>query len=241
MDDQKTKKPFWRYWLQFSNYLLEEFLGGPKILKLAWLVNFQKAGTFFYVLLLMNIYNNYSLEAYIYLALHGMYGFCWLIKHFVFPDKQWEKKITIGGAFIVFLLVLGPYWIFPFLLISDILGIEKRLISLLILSLAISIHTLGLVIMIIADCQKYFTLKYHKGLIRDGIFKYIRHPNYLGEMMLYGSYALIVQHWIPWAILFWIWIGVFWVNILNKEASLSRYPQWKDYKNKTGMLFPKLY
>ena len=60
MDDQKTKKPFWRYWLQFSNYLLEEFLGGPKILKLAWLVNFQKAGTFFYVLLLMNIYNNYS-------------------------------------------------------------------------------------------------------------------------------------------------------------------------------------
>jgi protein-S-isoprenylcysteine O-methyltransferase Ste14 len=92
-----------------------------------------------------------------------------------------------------------------------------------------------------ADCQKYFTLKYHQGLIREGLFKYIRHPNYLGEIMLYASYALIVQHWIPWAILTWVWIGVFLVNILQKEASMSRYSEWTEYKKQSGMLIPKLF
>ena len=170
-----------------------------------------------------------------------MYGFCWILKHFAFPDKAWEKKVTIGGGLMAFLLVLALYWVFPFLLISDVLGSEQKIASVSLLSLAISIHTLGVVIMMVADCQKYYTLKYHQGLIKEGLFKYIRHPNYLGEIMLYSAYAMIVQHWIPWAILAWVWIGVFLINILRKEASMSRYPEWKEYKKKTGMLIPKLF
>ena len=61
----------------------------------------------------------------------------------------------------------------------------------------IALHTLGVAIMLSADGQKYYTLKYRKGLISEGMFKYIRHPNYLGEIMIYSSYALIVGHWIP--------------------------------------------
>ena len=41
----------------------------------------------------------------------------------------------------------------------------------------------------VADAQKYFTLRLKRGLITDGMYRYIRHPNYLGEMMLYGSFA----------------------------------------------------
>jgi steroid 5-alpha reductase family enzyme len=37
--------------------------------------------------------------------------------------------------------------------------------------------------MIAADAQKYFTLRVQRGLITSGMFRYIRHPNYLGEMM----------------------------------------------------------
>ena len=138
-----------------------------------------------------------------------------------------------------FVLVLGLYWVFPYLLISGILGPDQKMASLTVLTAAISVHTLGVVIMMTADCQKYFTLKYQKGLIREGLFKYIRDPNYLGEIMLYASYAMIVQHWIPWAILAWVWIGVFLVNILQKEASMSRYEEWKEYKRQSGMLIPK--
>jgi len=241
MSEQQTKIPLWSRWARFTAFITECFLGGPQLLKLAWVINFQKTGTFFYILLLMYYYQNFSLAANVYLALHGMYGFCWMLKHFAFPDRRWEKKVTLGGGLMAFMLVLGLYWVFPFLLISGILGPDQKMASLTVLTVAISLHTLGVVIMMAADCQKYFTLKYHQGLIREGLFKYIRHPNYLGEIMLYTSYALIVQHWVPWAILAWVWIGVFLVNILQKEASLSRYPEWAEYKKKSGMLIPKLF
>ena len=239
MSDQQANVSLWTHWARFTAFMTERFLGGPQVLKLAWVINFQKTGTFFYILLLMNYYQNFSVAACVYLALHGMYGFCWMLKHFVFPDRNWEKKVTIGGGLMAFVLVLGLYWVFPYLLISGILGPDQKMASLTVLTAAISVHTLGVVIMMTADCQKYFTLKYQKGLIREGLFKYIRHPNYLGEIMLYASYAMIVQHWIPWAILAWVWIGVFLVNILQKEASMSRYQEWKEYKRQSGMLIPK--
>ena len=241
MSDQQANVPLWTHWARFTSFMTERFLGGPQALKLAWVINFQKTGTFFYILLLMNYYQNFSVAACVYLALHGMYGFCWMLKHFAFPDRNWEKKVTIGGGLMAFVLVLGLYWVFPYLLISGILGPDQKMASLTVLTAAISVHTLGVVIMMTADCQKYFTLKYQKGLIREGLFKYIRHPNYLGEIMLYASYAMIVQHLIPWAILAWVWIGVFLVNILQKEASMSRYQEWKEYKKQSGMLIPKLF
>ena len=241
MTDKQVNVPLWSHWARFTAFMTERFLGGPQVLKLAWVINFQKTGTFFYILLLMYYFQNYSVVAYVYLALHGMYGFCWMLKHFAFPDQSWEKKVTVGGGLMAFVLVLGLYWVFPYLLISGILGPDQKMASLTVLTTAISVHTLGVVIMMTADCQKYFTLKYHQGLIREGLFKYIRHPNYLGEIMLYASYAMIVQHWIPWAILAWVWIGVFLVNILQKEASMSRYPEWSEYKKQSGMLIPKLF
>jgi steroid 5-alpha reductase family enzyme len=65
----------------------------------------------------------------------------------------------------------------------------------------------------------------------------VRHPNYLGEMMLYGSFALLAQHWAPWVVLAWVWLGVFVPNMLRKEASMSRYPEWAAYKACSGFLF----
>ncbi len=219
-------------------YVINDFLGGPKVLKFAWVINFQKAGTFFFVALLMMIYNNFSTAAWVYMGLHGSYGLCWLLKHFVFPDSGWEKKITFGGAVMSFLFVLGPYWLFPYLLISNVLGTGHPAPSNPMLMFCISLHTLGVVIMMVSDCQKYYTLKYRQGLIESGMFKYIRRPNYLGEIMLYASYALIVGHWIPWAILALIWSTIFLTNMLMIESSLSRYSNWKAYKGRTAMLFP---
>src|SRR3984893_6913229 len=104
--------------------------------------------------------------------------------------------------------------------------------------LCISLCILGCVIMIAADGQKYFTLRLQRGLITDGLYRYIRHPNYLGEMMIYGSFALMVWHWIPVVVLAWIWGGMFAVNMRLKEASMSRYPEWAQYKQRSWWLLP---
>ena len=87
--------------------------------------------------------------------------------------------------------------------------------------------------MIAADAQKYFTLRIKRGLFPDGMYRFIRHPNYLGEMVTYGSFALMEWHWLPIVVLAWIWGGLFAVNMRLKEASISRYPEWDQYKRNT--------
>jgi steroid 5-alpha reductase family enzyme len=74
--------------------------------------------------------------------------------------------------------------------------------------LCLTLCILGVAIMIAAYAQKYFTLRVQPGLTTDGIFRYIRYPNYLGEM-IYGSFALMVWHWLPFVVLIWVWGGLF--------------------------------
>src|SRR5215469_12439097 len=69
------------------------------------------------------------------------------------------------------------------------------------------------------------------------MYRFIRHPNYLGEMMIYGSFALMVWHWLPFVVLAWVW-GLFVVNMILKEASMSRYPLWGQYKKRSWWLLP---
>ncbi len=223
-----------------NTYLSQDFLGGPRVLKLAWVINFQKAGTMPLVAGLMLGYRNFSTAAWVYLALHGSYGLCWLLKHLAFRDPRWEARVTFGGAAMTFLLVLGPYWVFPFLLVSDVLG-PRPPPSASLLGFCIALHTMGVVIMIAADCQKHFTLMLRPGLITGGMFKHTRNPNYLGEMMLYAAYALLVRHWIPWLILAWVWGALFVPNMLMKDASLSRHPGWTEYRARTGLVLPRFW
>ena len=105
-------------------------------------------------------------------------------------------------------------------------------------ALCITLCILGCVIMIAADAQKFFTLRVKRGLITDGMHRYVRHPNYLGEMMIYGSFALLVWHWYPALVLAWVWLGLFAVNMTLKEASMSRYPEWAAYKKRSWWLLP---
>jgi protein-S-isoprenylcysteine O-methyltransferase Ste14 len=93
--------------------------------------------------------------------------------------------------------------------------------------------------MMASDAQKHFTLQHRRGLITTGWFARVRHPNYLGEMVLYASFAVVASHWIPWLVLLWVWLALFVPNMLGKEASMSRYPEWAAYKARTGMLLPR--
>jgi steroid 5-alpha reductase family enzyme len=223
-----------------TRHLSHDFLGGPRPLRLAWVINFQKLGTAPFVGLLMLAYGNTTAAAWIYLALHGSYGVCWVIKDVAFPDRRFQERVTVGGAVMSFALVLGLYWVAPWLLISGVLGPAHGEPAVALLAFAVALHTVGLAVMIGADAQKHFTLRERSGLITGGLFARTRHPNYLGEMMIYASYALIVRHWIPWAILAWVWGMVFYPNMRLIEASIARYPGFAEWKRRTGMVLPSL-
>ena len=105
---QEAVSPLVASWTRVTKLLSQDFLGGPRVLKFAWVINAQKGATLFFVGALMLAYRNFSTAAWVYLALHGTYGLCWLLKHAAFPDPSWERRITFGGAFLSVAMVLGP-------------------------------------------------------------------------------------------------------------------------------------
>ena len=234
--------PAWaRILRRASDFLTRDFPGGPRPWKLAWVINFQKAGTFALLGGLMWHYQNTSPAAWVYLAMHGSYGLVWILKDVAFPDPAWQQKVTIGGGINAFLFVLGWYWMFGWLLISGVSAPVYPLPDAAWFCLCISLCIVGCAIMIAADAQKYFTLRAKPGLITDGMFRYVRHPNYLGEMLIYGSFALMVGHWLPWLVLAGVWFGVFAPNMALKEASMARHPGWADYRRRSWWLVPHVF
>lgn len=225
----------------FSNSAVFNFPGGPKVVKAAWVINVQKAGSFPVYLFLLWHYHNATVAAWIYTAMHGAYGLVWLLKASAFPDPSWEPKVTLGGAINMFAGVLGWYWVIGWLLISANATPAYPLPVNAWFCFCVSLCILGCAIMIAADAQKFFTLRAKPGLITDGMFRYVRHPNYLGEIMIYGSFALMVWHWLAFVILACVWLVLFAANMAIKEASLSRHAGWADYRNRSWWLLPGVF
>jgi hypothetical protein len=49
------------------------------------------------------------------------------------------------------------------------------------------------------------------------------------------------MHWLPFLVLSGWVFGFFVRNMLSKDKSLSRYPHFAEYKQKSGLLFPKIF
>jgi protein-S-isoprenylcysteine O-methyltransferase Ste14 len=101
-------------------------------------------------------------------------------------------------------------------------------------------YVLGLVLMMGADGQKYFTLREKKGLICDGFFKYTRNPNYLGEIMIYASFATMCGSMVVWAYFIFIWTVAFNMRMNIKDMSLAKKKGWEVYNERSYMLLPKI-
>jgi protein-S-isoprenylcysteine O-methyltransferase Ste14 len=204
-------------------------------MKIKYAINSHKFFTFAVVLGLMAVYQNFTLAPWIYLALHGTYGIMWLIKDSLYPDRQWEQEVSLGTGLVVFVFLIS-YWFAPFILITR--GVQP---SAPLIAIAIATNLFGVFLHYGSDAQKYFTLKYKKGLITEGFFSRSRNPNYLGEILIYLGFALLTQHWLPLAILGVFSALVFVPNMRKKDQSLSRYPEFAAYKARSGLLLPKLW
>ena len=237
-----TDIPFWARNLRaVTDFCSFKFPLGAKAFKAAWVIDLQKAGAFPFYLCLLFHYHNSTSAAWIYVAMQGGYGIVWLIKASAFPDPSWEPKVPLVGAINMFVAVLGWYLVMGWLLISANATPAYPLPEQAWFCLCVTLCLLGSVIMIAADAQKYFTLRVQRGLIVDGMFRHIRHPNYTGEMMIYMSFALMIWQWLPFVILAWVWLCFFAPNMAIKEASMSRYPEWAAYRARTWWLVPGLF
>lgn len=79
-------------------------------------------------------------------------------------------------------------------------------------------------------------------VIRKGVFSKVRHPIYLGAILLYLGMILFTFSLISVAL--WIFIILFYIRISKyEEKILTAYfgEEYLDYKKEVPMLFPKLF
>lgn len=209
----------------------------PKLnpLKIKYAINLHKGLTAIVVLSLMALYDNWTLGPWVYLALHGTYGVLWLLKDRLYPDHQWEETYPLSSLIAAFAL-LSLYWVAPFLLIYRGFSPPLPLVA-----AAIFLNILGVFLHYGSDAQKYFTLQYRRGLIEEGFFARCRNTNYLGEILIYLSFALLSLHWLPYLILAGFVGAIFVPNMLKKERSLGRYPEFAAYRRRSGLIVPQVW
>ena len=171
--------------------------------------------------------------AWIYLAIHGSYGIMWVLKSVIFPDKTWEADCSIWyGLYIWGGLTL--YWISPFIIMSTPIYNSP-----FHLGLIVTMFAMGVFFHYAADMQKNAYLKLRPGeLIEDGLMSRCRNTNYFGELLIYLSFALLSRHWIPIAVLVSFMAIIWFPNMRRKDISLSRYPNYEEYKKRSSLIIP---
>ena len=202
-------------------------------MKLKHFIDAHKGVTVIVILIIISYYNQWDNEtAWLYLALHGTYGILWILKSRIFGDKQWEQPTNLLFGILIFgLLVL--YWIAPWLITSRDIHAPAWL-----LGASVSIYGFGLFFHFTSDIQKYTALKLKPGLITTEMFSRCRNINYFGELLIYLGFCMLSMHWIPFAVLGFFVVTVWVPNMIKKDLSLARYPEFRNYKSRSSMFFP---
>jgi protein-S-isoprenylcysteine O-methyltransferase Ste14 len=236
-----------RIW-RFNDWYLHRVPGGAGLMRPRQVINLHKISVGPLTLALMFAAGDFSLAAWLYLALHGVYGILWVAKDIAFGDSSWQRPSSVGSGIAVFFFPLGLYYLPPLLMFTA-LGTAvpggwgtTATLPLPLAFAAVVLFLVGAFFHFVSDAQKHYVLEHQKPrrLITDGLFALTRNPNYLGEILMYAAFNLLAQHWLPWVACLAVWLQVFLVNMLHKEQSMARYPEHADWVRRTGFLVPSL-
>ena len=205
-------------------------------LRVRHFIDSYKAFTAMFIICMMAKYEQWENRTlWIYLATHGVYCVLWLHKSVTFGDKNFEEPIGPEG--IMIFPIFSPFWISPWYIAS-----QKYEAPAWLLGIATGTFVVGMFYHFVSDMQKNTHLNLRKNsLITNGLWARTRNPNYFGEFLTYLGFSLLACHWITFVGFAFI-IAVVWIpSIKKKEASLSRYPEFEEYKNRSGIFFPRFF
>lgn len=172
-------------------------------------------------------------------GLFGGYGIIWVIKSYTFWDKNFynDPSLFLSGPidFIFCNLSLATYLLYPYVAAHNTAPISP--IDTVVASL---LFTVGIFFHYAADAQKFFSLKYKGGLVTEGLFSRCRNPSYFGEWLIWIAFTIIAGYNQKLLLIPNLWFALITISgAFKKEKSLSRYPEFIDWKKKTWLLFPK--
>jgi protein-S-isoprenylcysteine O-methyltransferase Ste14 len=76
-------------------------------------------------------------------------------------------------------------------------------------------------------------------LVTGGVYGLVRHPLYAGLVWMFLGASLAFQNWAALAATVFLFLPAMWYRAKQEEKALiTRFPDYAEYRNRTGMLFP---
>jgi protein-S-isoprenylcysteine O-methyltransferase Ste14 len=119
--------------------------------------------------------------------------------------------------------------------------------SLVGLTLGALLGVLGLVLRIsgLRSLGRHFAVAVqvpeHQMLVQEGLYRYLRHPLYLGNLLLMFSLALLLGVTYTWVAVALGVVGVVWRIRIEERLLLEKLPGYAEYRTHTAALIPGLW
>jgi len=202
-------------------------------------INTAKVLTILLLLALAAVLGVRDMRQVVYLSLHLSYCVWWLVEQWCFPERGRQLFTDRVGPvrFLFALLYIGVLYSLPGLLAF----LNPEPISFATVALGLGLFSFGSLINASADVQKMTAKAMGAGLVADGIWRRVRHVNYLGDLLRYLSFAVVAGS--GWAYLVpGLVLMLYLQRIGQKERQMAaKYPQFSAYQRRSSRLLPGLW
>lgn len=175
----------------------------------------------------------------LYLSLHVSYCVWWLLEQRLFPERArqlFTERLGLLG------IVLAVAYVGVFYCLPGWLAMANPApLGSITAALGIVMYVFGSLINTGADIQKMTARQLGEGLVCDGIWRRVRHVNYLGDLLRYSSFAVIAGS--AWAWLLPASVLLLYLQrIKMKEQSMAgKYIEFETYRQRSWKLIPGLW
>lgn len=233
------------------NYILFTLPPGPAVVKMRYVINFHKALMLPMFLYFMWKADNWDCDSYWQLAYqHGFYGIAWIIKDVAFGDASWLEPCTTLSALSVFAVLMVNHGAGAIVGGYNLVNHGCVTVPRAQRVTAMYMYLLGLLLMLCADVQKNVTIEgwrsnpSGRGLIKTGLYTYMRNPNFFGEILIYFSYALAIgfdydYFYAPWIAALAV-CSLLIPRMVTKDRRMARYPDFEAWSSQAGFLLPNI-
>ena len=199
-------------------------------------INVAKVVTILFLMGLALVYGISDQRQVIYLCLHIGYCSWWLFEQWLLParSRQLFTETVSYWALIPAIAFVGLFYALP----GYFAFTNPEPIGYLSVAIALPLFMFGSLINTAADVQKMVAKEQGVTLVKDGAWRYIRHINYLGDLMRYSSFPVVAG--VPWAFVVSVAIFLLYLGrVIDKEASMAnKYEDFSDYKAVSVRLIP---
>ena len=202
-------------------------------------INTAKVLTIVLLLVLAAVIGVKDMRQVVYLSLHISYCLWWLLEQWLFPERArqlFSERVGVVG-FGFALLFIGVFYTLPGLLAF----LNPLPISQAAVAVALGLFSFGSLINASADTQKTTAKAMGAGLVSDGIWRRVRHVNYLGDLLRYLSFAVVAGN--IWAYLVPALVLLIYLQrIGQKEVQMAvKYPEFSAWQQRSARLLPGLW